>query len=277
MSQPINLRPKNLLTSNSELREDGIVNWTLPAFVVQLEDGRNINVCPQAGACASICYARNGTYMFKNVLAKHKQNLAFVLDDLEGWKKAMLLELTHKRMRPTGEVKYVPNVDPDSLDPYIQNWILSGGKAVRIHDSGDFFSDEYTLAWLEIAALVPDVLFYAYTKEVTRFRKLVEGKAPENFRWLYSMGGKEDRLIRIEEERHADVFLTWDSMVKAGYIDQSESDLLAILLPTAKIGIPANNIKHFRKKMDGKTFGQLQAQRDEAKARKLANGQATRI
>jgi hypothetical protein len=53
--------PPLLLTRNTELREDGIWNWTLPAWVVRLADGRSFNVCPSAGACAKVCYARNGT------------------------------------------------------------------------------------------------------------------------------------------------------------------------------------------------------------------------
>ena len=128
-------RPKNLLTSNSELREDGIMNWTLPAFAVKLDDGRNVIVCPQAGACATVCYARNGTYLFPAVIGKHKKNLQFVLDDLEDWKQAMLLELGKKKMRPSGEPRSVQGVDPDLTEPFIRNWLATGGKTVRIHDS----------------------------------------------------------------------------------------------------------------------------------------------
>ncbi|MEU6405406.1 hypothetical protein [Streptomyces sp. NPDC046985] len=51
---------KWLLTQNSQLRKEGIFNWTLPAFDVKLPDGSNFNVCPQAGACASLCYAPAG-------------------------------------------------------------------------------------------------------------------------------------------------------------------------------------------------------------------------
>lgn len=263
-------RPKVLLTSNSELREDGIMNWTLPAFAIKLLDGRNFNVCPQAGACSTVCYARNGTYLFPAVRGKHLKNLHFILEDLDGWKQAMLTELRAKKMRPTGKPRSVQGVDPEVVDPFIRQWLDTGGKTVRIHDSGDFFSDEYTQAWLDIAREIPDVLFYAYTKEVTRFRNMVEGKAPDNFRWLYSMGGKEDHLVKLEEERHADVFLSYDSMVEAGYVDQSASDLQAILLPSVKIGIPANNIPHFKKKMKGMTFADLQRERDDKKADKLA-------
>ncbi|MDH2387688.1 hypothetical protein QCN29_02565 [Streptomyces sp. HNM0663] len=31
------------------------LNWTLPAFVIEMPDGSHFNVCPQAGVCASEC------------------------------------------------------------------------------------------------------------------------------------------------------------------------------------------------------------------------------
>lgn len=35
-----------LLTQNRELKRDGVWNWTLPAWVIQLDDGSHMNVCP---------------------------------------------------------------------------------------------------------------------------------------------------------------------------------------------------------------------------------------
>lgn len=236
---------KKLLSQNSELRPDGIFNWSLPAFAIKLTDGTNFNVCPAAGACASFCYARNGTYLFRNVRGRHIQNLEYVLYHLGEWMAQMLGEVQNKKMK---------------------------GKHVRIHDAGDFFSDDYLLAWLEIARLTPDVTFYCYTKEVSRFKRLVEPNCPENFRYLYSLGGKEDHLIDKENDRHADVFPDDAAILDAGYMNQDASDLLAITLPTNKIGIPANNIRHFNKKMKGRTFSALQNERDSAKEKKLANG-----
>jgi hypothetical protein len=84
---------KKLLTQNSELRPDGIFNWSLPAFGVTLTNGTTMNVCPNAGACASYCYARNGTYNFSNVKARHIWNLEFVLNDLPAWTAQMLSEV----------------------------------------------------------------------------------------------------------------------------------------------------------------------------------------
>ncbi len=157
-----------LLTQNGELRGDGVYNWTLPAWVTTLPDGRTVNVCPSAGACAKLCYARSGTYLFPAVKLAHQEKLRLVLDDLDGWKRAMLRELAHPRYRRGGHV--------------------------RVHDSGDFFSDEYLLAWLEIARRRPWLTFYAYTKEVSRFRRLVEAPdapspRPRNFLYVYSYGG----------------------------------------------------------------------------------------
>jgi hypothetical protein len=73
-------------------------------------------------------------------------------------------------------------------------------------------------------------------------------------RRLFSLGGKEDHLIDLENDRHADVFANSDAIAEAGYGNQNASDLLAITLPTNKIGTRANNIKHYNGKMTGQTF-----------------------
>ena len=259
---------KPLLRQNGELKADRIWNWTLPAFAVRLTDGRTMNVCPKAGACANFCYALNGTYMFRNVKAAHERNLLMVLDRLAEWKVDMIEELQHKRFRPNG-IERFPEYDL-GLDAWAENWRKTGGAAVRIHDSGDFFSVEYLQAWLYIAERCPEILFYAYTKDVKMFREHVVGKAPVNFRWVYSTGGKEDDLIDKTTERHADVFPSLEVMESLGYTSQEESDLLCILLPTTRVGIVANNIVHFNKKMAGRTFSELQQERQQVTSKKFA-------
>lgn len=233
---------KKLLSQNSELRPDGIFNWSLPAFAVKLSDGTNFNVCPKAGACASYCYARNGTYNFSNVKGRHIANLEYTLYQPDEWYQQMLAEVSHPKMR---------------------------GKYVRIHDAGDFYSEDYLRLWLKIATECPEVTFYCYTKEVSMFKRVVEPNCPENFRYLYSMGGKEDYLIDKEVDRHAEVFPDDAAILDAGYQNQDASDLLAITLPSNKIGIPANNIPHFNKKLAGKTFGAVQEEIDSKREAKL--------
>jgi len=241
-----------LLTQNSELKPHGIFNWTIPAWYTRLSDGTFFKTCPNAGACARVCYARNGTYLFRNVAQAHLRNLESVLHDPQGWKNAMISELSHKRFRANGDPKNVP-IDTDQLDNWARAWIRNGGKAVRIHDAGDFFSRWYLDLWIEIANDVPDVLFYAYTKEVQMFQSV--DQFPNNFRFLFSTGGLQDDLIG--DERHADVFPNDDAMTEAGYSSQEENDLLAVLLPTNRVGIVANNIPAFNKKMAGRRFSEL--------------------
>ena len=49
-----------------------------------------------------------------------------------------------------------------------------------------------------------------------------------------------------------------ESLLTAGYTDQSACDTLCVTLPTNKIGIVANNIPALRKRTKGQTFGQMQ-------------------
>lgn len=160
--------------------------------------------------CAKLCYARQGTYRFPSVIAAHERNLLMVRDQLPAWEALMTREVAHPRYR--------------------QRWI-------RIHDSGDFYDDSYVEAWLRIAASAPWTGFYCYTKAVSRFKRLVVGRAPENFLWCFSLGGTEDHLIDRETDRHADVFPDEETLTAAGYSSQAGSDLLAVLGPR-RVGIP---------------------------------------
>jgi len=252
METPI-IRPERLLTQNSELRKVGVWNWTIPAHTLKLTDGSWFNACPNAGSCGRVCYAKMGTYLFSNVRRRHLQNLEYVLYDGDTWEAQMIAELAHKRMRSKG----VPlNLDHDPTDEVLSDWILRGGKAVRIHDAGDFFSADYLDRWFRIASSTPDVLFYAYTKEVEMLKEK-KSKTPPNLRVVYSFGGKQDHMINRETDRHADVFPTATALAEAGYYDQEDNDLLAVTAPTMKIGIVANNLPVANKRFAGRTMSEL--------------------
>ncbi|GAA4626850.1 hypothetical protein GCM10023196_036780 [Actinoallomurus vinaceus] len=232
--------PRRLLGQNRELAGIKVWNWSLPALAARLRDGSTVRTCPAAGVCAQVCYARQGTYRFPSVQARHLANLEYVLADLDGWRRQMTDELHEMRFQ--------------------------GGDAwVRIHDSGDFFSDEYLLAWLRVMASARHVRFYAYTKEIARFKKLVEPDPPKTFRWVYSLGGTEDHLVDLEADRVADVFPDAESIEAAGWHSQDRSDLLAVYGPTP-VGIPANNIPQARHRQGDRTLGQWQAERPRRNA-----------
>jgi hypothetical protein len=243
-----------LLTQNSELKPHRIYNFAIPAWFIRL-DGKVFKTCPNAGACAQVCYARNGTYLFSNVLAAHTKNLRLTLDEPNLFRALINKELSHKRFKPTFKPRQMPEGIELTDDNWLQTWIRNGGAAVRIHDSGDFYSEPYLYLWFAIAADNPQILFYAYTKEVAMLKQHGK-KAPVNFRWLYSTGGLQDDLI-TDDDRRADVFPDEQAISDAGYTSQDATDLLAILLKTNFVGIPANNIKHFNKKMAGRRFSEL--------------------
>lgn len=213
------------------MRRFGIHNFSLPAWAGKLPDGRNYNTCPSAGVCAAVCYARFGTFAFPQVKAKHQRNLTRVLDDLPQFESDILAELAKPKFR---------------------------GACLRVHDSGDYFSDDYLRAWLRIARAVPDVLIYSYTKEVTRFRRLVEPDPPLNFRWVYSYGGKEDHLLDPRTDRVADVFPDEQAITDAGWHSNAATDLAAVLGPSP-VGMAQNNIPHLRKHIGDRTFREWQA------------------
>ncbi|GIH16137.1 GP88 family protein [Rugosimonospora africana] len=231
-------RPRRLLTQNRQLRAIGVWNWSLPAWAGRLPDGRTYNTCPSAGVCRQVCYARHGTYRWPAVKAKHQANLMFVLDDLPGWETAMLIELTAAKFT---------------------------GCWIRIHDSGDFFSDAYLAAWLRICRARPATFFYAYTKEVSRFRRIVEPDPPGNFHWVYSYGGTQDAALDPKTDRVADVFPDEAAITAAGWSSQDASDLLAVLGPP-RVGIPANRIPGFQRRQAGRRFSHWQAADTAARA-----------
>lgn len=71
---------------------------------------------------------------------------------------------------------------------------LPASQRVRIHSSGDFFSQTYFDGWLELARRNPDKLFYAYTKSLLYWTKRLR-EIPSNFKLTASYGGKHDVLI----------------------------------------------------------------------------------
>lgn len=76
----------------------------------------------------------------------------------------------------------------------IQRSLPKKSKLVRLHQSGDYYSQAYFDAWLQVAYQNPSVIFYGYTKAlpfwVTRFNVI-----PKNLRLVASRGGKFDYLI----------------------------------------------------------------------------------
>jgi len=74
-------------------------------------------------------------------------------------------------------------------------------KLIRIHESGDFWTENYLKAWLLVAKDRPDQTFYAYTKSLGMWLNLADC-IPSNFYLTASCGGTLDYLI----PKYPDVF-----------------------------------------------------------------------
>lgn len=97
---------------------------------------------------------------------------------------------------------------------------------VRVHVSGDFFSQVYFDAWIDIARNNPMTIFYAYTKAL-RFWVARLDRIPTNFKLIASRGGREDYLIDQYGLRCAEVVFSQAEAVEKG-LEIDHDDSLAI-------------------------------------------------
>ena len=174
-----------------------------------------VSTCPSRGACEKFCYATQGQQWMKS-----------------GYKR-----------RVAG---FKATLDPDFVTLMSAELVSERVKIMRIHDSGDFYSPEYLLKWAEIARRLPNVQFYAYTKQIILLKRL-GSQLPDNLKLIQSLDGKLDRLIDTALP-HARIFDTLEALFAAGYVDTSESDLPAATPGVVKIGlvIHGNKKKHFK-------------------------------
>lgn len=96
----------------------------------------------------------------------------------------------------------------------------------RIHIGGDFFSQDYFDAWIEVALRNPQKTFYAYTKSlkfwVNRFDEI-----PNNLILTASRGGKLDYLIDKFNLKCSEVVFTEAEAAEKGFeIDHDDSHAL---------------------------------------------------
>ena len=192
---------------NEKLQKLNTISFNLPAF--KSADG--FHVCPKAGGCASLCYARQGRYLMPNVAASREFNLAAVRGDLS----LFITQASEDLTRITNKI-------------------------VRVHDSGDFFSQEYLDAWFTIARRQPKKRFYAYTKSL----HLDWSRKPKNFQLVQSIGGVLDAQVNTRLS-HSRIFATEKDRRLAGYVNGNANDGPAIR-GERKIGLVYHGNKHLK-------------------------------
>jgi len=122
------------------------------------------------------CYAASNEVLYSNVFDCHVNNL--------------------KALRAAKSISGMRNLILRSLPAFVTH--------VRLHSSGDFFSQVYFDAWVEVAMARGNVIFYGYTKSLPYWvsRKNI---LPSNLILTASKGGRYDALIETENLRFAKV------------------------------------------------------------------------
>jgi hypothetical protein len=180
----------NLFYSNKKLKKDGIFKWSLPAGLV--DQG---GTCIGAGACLKFCMFKK-IYKFRGprCIGAHKRNLELARSPW--FADICIYELQARRVI----------------------------KRLRVHDSGDYFDQDYVQAWARIAQAVPRVFFYSYTKSAGGL-DLDPLRSLHNYRVIESVGG----CWPVDRRRvHSIVLPRGADRIPAGYADGSVSDLVAL-------------------------------------------------
>jgi hypothetical protein len=196
MANPFNVKWTN---GNEKLNKPNgdvyrIIGFGIPADYDFQLNGETVNTCPSALACRGVCYAKQGRYGMQNVKDARKHNLDMSLRS--DFVDMVIADLSRMRKVNT----------------------------VRIHDSGDFYNQEYFNKWNLIAKALPLITFYAYTK--TLDMTIWENKA-DNLKITQSLGGKHDNLVNLAMP-HSRIFADDDARINAGYVDGNVNDVPAI-------------------------------------------------
>ena len=197
----------NLLTQNSKLKKTSkslglrVFNFGIPAY----KSASGKLTCPFADECVKFCYAKKGAYIWSNV-------------------------------QPAFEKRYQLSKTDDFVNKMNQEIIKKKPDYVRVHDSGDYYSNAYLRKWLAIAIHNPQVRFYSYTNCVSMLKNT---KLPDNYDIIFSDSGKQKHLIDEKKDRHTRIFSTHNELISAGYTDASSVDLMATkwFNKTNKVGL----------------------------------------
>jgi Gene product 88 len=113
---------------------------------------------------------------------------------------------------------------PDLMDLIVAS-VPNTAEIIRVHVSGDFYSQNYFDAWMYTADLFGHVKFYAYTKSIpfwlgwhSRY-----GDLPSNFMLTASEGGRFDSLIEPWMTTASVVFHPEEAEAKGLEIDHDDS------------------------------------------------------
>lgn len=222
----ISTRPEKMLSQNMKAKHSSgdfevVWNLGLPALRGLIVDESDPNkpfvitsTCPGAGSCINVCFAMKGGYVqYENSFLKLNRMLNYLINDYDGFKNQLISEInslyngfkkTASREKTTFQL------------------------LIRYHDAGDFFSPAYVDLAEDVAnhfaKLKIPIIFYAYTKEPSAYKRL--DKLP-NFILNFSEGSryKINSTFTDEDEDYKKTKLSVIVNKLKGDIDTDNDDL----------------------------------------------------
>ena len=204
LKKEISKEPNSVISSNSKMNKSSdqynyYVSTSFPAlrglaYDQEKDQFLNINTCPGAGECATICYALKGNYIiWPKTYDLYTKRLNFLLNHPEKYEEKLFNELMA-----------VANKIGANKDSYVT-------LNIRWNDSGDFFSKKY----IEIAESIlnrldnADVNYksYGYTKVA---KAMDVGGSKMN----YSLGGSPKEKKKLKNNNHSESVVIPNELAK---------------------------------------------------------------
>lgn len=154
-----------------------------------------IKTCKKCLDCHKYCYARKAEKLYKEVLPCRERN--FEATKQEGFVVNMVVALSRKR-----------------------------SNIVRIHESGDFYSEKYIRDWFTIIGWFPGKRFYAYTKRNDLFTAEILKDKPENLTLILSIDGVF--FFDIEKIKYERIFPMYNGFNKIAIVHETFTNCPAI-------------------------------------------------
>lgn len=128
-----------------------------------------IKTCPNHKDCSRVCYAKKAEVQYANTKKRREDNLKLS-------KTKSFVDIISRQLSKTKK------------------------SVIRVHTSGDFYSQDYFNKWCEIASRFPNKIFYAFTKS-----KVNSTLAPPNLNIISSY---INGLLNFGDKNHINNLVT---------------------------------------------------------------------
>ena len=172
--------------------------------------------CPQALDCLSKADRTTG----KVTDGKHTKFRCFSTST-----ESVFPTVRKQRWHNFDLLRKIKNVN--DMAKLINDSLPTQANIIRIHIGGDFFNARYFNAWVKVASMNKNTIFYAYTKSIKLCIDSLNGdglRIPTNLILNASRGGTQDHLIDEYNLKCAEVVYSVEQAEELGLkIDHDES------------------------------------------------------